>query len=280
MNLVTRSTKTNCIVASVMTALLMITLIMLSSLMTISSSSKVLMCLIYTVSLMFILLLWEGALQIKVFNDYKSKNSLLCADGVVSLCMGALLIICSVLFGAIQASKVFNGILLTSTDIRVFLTVFLAVIGIWKSILCAYSIKRKEFNWWCEAGFAVLWLSLSIMTLVSMYVPNLTSIAWLIISFGWALIVLNLFYMNYSYVLRNPEYLLTQEAIEIHDKEIADKKRAEEVAIAKENRKLGIKTNKDLTIKEKLRKLKDLRDLDLITEENYQEKKSEILEDF
>lgn len=57
MKFISKSTKTTCIVASVLTGLALITLIMLSTLLEISSVSKTLMCFIYTVSLMLVLLI-------------------------------------------------------------------------------------------------------------------------------------------------------------------------------------------------------------------------------
>lgn len=57
MNFLTRATKTKCIIASVLTALALITLVMLSSLLTISNTSRTFMCLIYSVVLMLTLLI-------------------------------------------------------------------------------------------------------------------------------------------------------------------------------------------------------------------------------
>lgn len=57
MNFLTRKTKTTCIIASVLTALALITLVMLSSLLTITTASRTVLCLIYSVCLMLILLM-------------------------------------------------------------------------------------------------------------------------------------------------------------------------------------------------------------------------------
>lgn len=146
MNFLTRKTKTTCIIASVLTALALITLVMLSSLLTITNVNRTIMCLIYSVCLMLILLMWEGTLQIKVFNDYKSQKKLLCADGIIDLFMGALIIICSILFGVLQASKIVRGVIIQTADIRIFLTCFLSIMFIWKLIISILSIKEKRFN--------------------------------------------------------------------------------------------------------------------------------------
>ena len=51
MNFITKSTKVRCIAASVITGIALITLIMLSSLLTLSTMNKTLMCFIYTTAL-------------------------------------------------------------------------------------------------------------------------------------------------------------------------------------------------------------------------------------
>ena len=129
MEFISKRTKIPCIVASVLTGLSLIILVMLSSLLTMDTASRTLMCFIYTVTLMFILLIWQGILQIKVFNDYKCKNIYLCADGILTLCMGALIIVSGILFGSLQANKVLSGAIISTADIRIFLTCFLGIIG-------------------------------------------------------------------------------------------------------------------------------------------------------
>lgn len=267
MNFLTRKTKTTCIIASVLTALALITLVMLSSLLTITTASRTVLCLIYSVCLMLILLMWEGLLQIKVFNDYKSQKKLLCTDGIIDLCMGALIIICSVLFGVLQASKILNGVIIQTADIRIFLTCFLGFMFIWKTVITIVSKKEKRFNWWIELVLALLWFGLALLTCISMFVTNLTAMAWLIISFSWAIITINIFYMLFSYVIKEPIYLETEIAINLLEEEKLDAKFI----------KLGKPTGTNRT-QEKLRKLKELKDNDLISVEDYENKKKQILE--
>lgn len=280
MKFITKSTKTTCIVASVLTGLALITLIMLSTLLEISSVSKTWMCFIYTVSLMLILLAWQGILQIKVFNDYESQRKYLCADGIISLSMCTLLTVSAILFGILQVDKIINGILIGTSDIRIFLTCFLAVVAFWKLAVMIVSIKEKHFNWWCEMLFTVCWITLSVLCLVSMFIPfnSINLIVWLIVAFGWTLIIVNIFYMLYSYVCLVPTYLETQEAIDIKQEELDEIKRQKE-------KDLYIATSKNSNVKQtaiqdKLKKLKDLKELGLITEDDYEVKKAEILSKF
>lgn len=132
MKFLSKSTKIQGVIASVLTALALIVLIMLSTLIQFNEySNRVMMTFIYTVCLVFILLIWHGILQIKVFNDYKSKRNYLCADGILSLCMGALLIVSGILLATLQLNQLMDdkGILIGSSDIRIFLTCFLAIIA-------------------------------------------------------------------------------------------------------------------------------------------------------
>ena len=57
MKFLSNSTKIKCIVASVLTGLALITLVMLTSLLTVTFQSKLTMSFIYTISLMLILLI-------------------------------------------------------------------------------------------------------------------------------------------------------------------------------------------------------------------------------
>ncbi len=271
MKFLTKSTKVKCIVASVVTALALITLVMLSSLLSISNTDKTTMTLIYTVSLMLVLLMWYGVVQIQVFNDYKSKNSWVCADGILSICISILLIVSGILLGVLQLDKIIAGTLTSTSDIRIFLTAFLAILGLWKIYVSARSIKEKRFNWWCEITGAIFWLALSAIVCATMFVVHVTPFLWVIIAFSWALIVLNIFYILFSYVIKCPNYLETEEAIKIKEDEEQEK---EELKAEK-----NLIKNGSFRLQDKLRKLKELKDNDLITEEEYTTKKNKLLKE-
>lgn len=273
MKFLTKSTKVQGVVASVLTALALIVLTMLSTLIQFNNySNKVMMTFIYTVCLVFILLMWHGILQIKVFNDYKSKRSYLCADGILSLCMGTLLIVSGILLATLQLNELLWDNLITGTaDIRIFLTCFLAIIAFWKLAVMIIAIKEKHFNWWCEMLFMVFWLMLSVLCLASMLVNKnaITGILWTIVAFSWALIILTIFYILYSYIIKTPKYLETEEAVQELKEELEEKQ-------AKKEKDQKISSSSRL--QEKLRKLKDLKDNDLLTEEEYNQKKNQLLE--
>ena len=278
MNFITKSTRTKTIVASVLTGIALITLIMLSSLLNIESTSKTIMCFLYTVGLMLVLLFWQGMIQINVFNDYKCQKKMLCTDGILNLCFGALITISGVLFACLQVNPIIKGIELTTTDIRVFIVAFLLALTAWKVAVFIKSIKDRRYNWWLEMIFAVLWLAISIVTFISIFLPttSLIGIAWTFVALGWTVIVTTIFYSLYSYVIREPEYLETEKARAILKKE----EERREFRQAKLDGRLETKKSSltsDL-VKEKLKRLKELKDANLISQEDYDEKKAEIID--
>lgn len=180
--------------------------------------------------------------------------------------MGVLLVVCSVLFGALQAVTVIKGTVLSNADIRIFLTVFLFIMAVWKSVILALSIKEKRFNWWYELVNTLLWLALSIICLVSMFVSNLSLIAWLTVSFSWALIAINIVGVLFSYVIKAPNYLETEQA----------KRMLEDDSLKKtvKGKEVTATTNEA-----RLKKLKELKDQELISAEDYENAKQNILKD-
>lgn len=194
--------------------------------------------------------------------------------------MGALLTVSGILFGVLQVDKIINGVLIGTSDIRIFLTCFLAVVAFWKLAIMIISIKERHFNWWCEMIFTICWLALAILCFISMFVlpANLDVIIWLIVAFGWTLICANIFYMLYSYVCMTPSYLETEEAIEIRNEELEDIKRQREKDLYATVSKNA--STKQAAIQDKLKKLKDLKDLGLISDDDYENKKSDILSKF
>ena len=80
--------------------------------------------------------------------------------------------------------------------------------------------------------------------------------------------------MLYSYIIKAPNYLETEEAIQEKQEELEEKR------LRKEKLNQKITNTKDSDYKNKLVELKNLRDAELITEEEYTSKKKEIIENF
>ena len=84
----------------------------------------------------------------------------------------------------------------------------------------------------------------------------------------WVLLVLNCLNILISYVIKDPTYLETEEAIKIKEDEL------EVIQAAKEKERLIIKGKDD---EAKLKHLKKLLDQNLITLKDYEKAKSEII---
>ena len=90
------------------------------------------------------------------------------------------------------------------------------------------------------------------------------------------MIILTIFYILYSYIIKTPKYLETEEAIQQKQEEIDQIKVRKEKLLERKSSSNNVST----TYKDKLKKLKELRDDNLISEEEYLDKKSEILNKF
>ena len=107
-----------------------------------------------------------------------------------------------------------------------------------------------------------------------MFVINYQIILWIVIFISWILISITIFYILFSYVIKTPKYLETEEAIkQVNDELQAEKERKERI----QNRTIT-KTTSINSLESKLKKLKELKNQDLITEEEYKEKKAELLD--
>lgn len=115
MNFIKGKTKVTSIVIAALTAVGLITFIMLSMLLnfTDNPAGRMTMCLIYSVTFLFGILVSKGIVDIMVFRDYKCQKKQLCTEGVLNICMGALLGVIGLLYLILGTT--------TQVDIRWFL---------------------------------------------------------------------------------------------------------------------------------------------------------------
>ena len=279
MTFITKSTKVNCIVATSIIGVLLLTLIMISTLINVSHYTKVLISFIYAVSVLVITLFWQGILHLRVFNDYKSQNKLLCADGVVSIVLSVLLLICGVLFGVLQVNTVLHNGVIYGSDLRIFIASFIGTLAIWRICLFIVGCVKKHFNCWYELVIALGWLALTIICIVSMFVTTFTTIGWLCVAFSWLIILMYLTNLIHTYTISTPTFLETAKAIELYNQEQEDLQVEQEYVKAKVLKVAS--SSRDLYKKgdvvEKLKKLRELRDSGFISDEKYEDKKADIL---
>lgn len=281
-----KSTKTSCITASVISGIALISLVMILLLVQVDAGAKALIAFFFTISLVFLITFWVGILQIKVFSDYKSQRKYLCAEGIFIICLTALIIITAVLFWFLQADAIFGGTALTTIDIRWFIAVFLLGYSVWKATVVVLALKEKRFNWLLELITAVMWLAMSVLTIISIFTTgtSLNTILWIFVVVGWALVITYIVYLLLSYIFKKPAYLETPEAFEILKKETSTRNNR----LARANAMVGNisapaqeekRAKEEQDLEAKLKKLDDLLSKNILTKEEYNEKRKQIIKD-
>jgi len=269
-----------------MSGIALISLIMVLLLVQVDADTKALLAFFFTISLVFIITFWVGILQIKVFSDYKSQRKYLCAEGIFIICLTALIIITAILFRFLQADVVFGSGSLETIDIRWFIAVFLLGYTVWKATVVSLALREKRFNWLLELIIAIMWLAMSILTVVSIFTTGtaLINILWTFMAVGWALIITYIIYLLKSYIFNKPTYLETPEAFEILKKETASRNNR----LARANAMVGngaTSVNEESSAKStddletRLKKLDDLLAKNILTKEEYNEKRKQIIKE-
>lgn len=290
-NFIKKFTKRQCVLNVVFSAIALITLVMVAVLINVTPDKKSLIAFCFTIILVFISTLSLGSIQIRVFNDYKSQKKALCADGIFIISLGILLCIIAALFAFVQGEKAILGTLDT-VDIRYFIVVFLLAFAVWKSIVTYHAIKEKRKNWWLELTGVILWVAFAALTLVSMFVSTETMelVKWLFVAAGWLMVVNNIVYQLYSYIFNKPDYLVTEEAVRLYEKEETEKRNRQarlnaltgEIGFGnplQQQVQVQPQTQpKEESIEEKLEKLKNLLDKQIITQEEYDEKRKKLVD--
>ena len=214
--------------------------------------------------ILFFTCIFVGAMQIKVFNDYKSQKKYLCADGIFYICLTILVAIVAMLFVTIQNSNI---------DIRYFIFVFTLAFAVWKIIISILAFKNKYFNAFAELLIALLWLATGIGVLLTIF-NDLENVGQYVLCVSnYLLCLLTIFYILYSYVF-------TEKAIELLEKEENERQqrlnRFNNVYVPQNNVNNG--NAKDDDVEVKLKKLQDLKEKGFINEEEYEKRKKEILD--
>lgn len=282
-------TKNMCVAFSVVTGLLLVTLIMITLLISGTPENKALICFCYTIGLMFLDTLFVGIVQIRVFNDYKSQRKSLCADGIFIICLGILIIIAGLLFAVLQGSQIASNEELSNVDIRYIISVFLFSFAIWKAITVSLSFKEKRKNWWIELISAILWAILGVLTVVTIFISSNTLIVflWLFVAIGWLMIINYILYLLYSYIFNTPTYLETEEAIGLLNKDILERQNRIERLNAMTGAignnmtvKNQVEQSKqvDDDVESKLAKLDSLLNKGIISKEEYDSKRKQIID--
>lgn len=216
-----------------------------------------------------------GSIQIRVFADYKSQKKFLCADGIFSICLTVLIALSAIIYIGIQNAAI---------DLRYVIFAFSTIFAVWKICVAVIAFKNKHFNAFIELIISLLWIASGVGLFLTTY-ENLFTIGIYLMSISnYVLTLATIFYMLFSYIFKEPDFLITKKALEIQGSE--DLTRAER--LNRFNARLNNPTvetkpqqnNKsELDLEEKLQKLQNLKEKGFISEEEFESRKKEILDE-
>lgn len=283
-----KPTKTGMVFLAVLSAIAIIAIIMISMVVNVGDHK---LTLIFTMSAVALAVanVWNGLIQIRVFNDFKSQRKSLCAEGIFSMCLTILIVITYMLFSTLQLKELIEkGKLAEVIDLRWFIGVFISAFTVWKIFSIKTALKEKRKNWWLEIVIGVLWLAYAILVFVTISNFN-DAIKVILTVVGLLLIVAMSVYNLFSYIYTVPQYLITEDAISILEKE----QREREGRLARfhmmqgsyatvnnnmNEQKEQVQEKKEETIEEKLAKIESLRQKGLISDEEFEEKRKKIID--
>ncbi len=221
----------------------------------------------------FVSAIFMGSMQIRVFNNYKSQKKYLCADGIFYICLTVLVAIAGLVFVLVPNAKV---------DIRYFIFVFALAFAIWKMLIAVLGFKNKYYNAFLELVIAILWLLSGLAVLFSLF-NNLSVIGqYLLCVSNYILGAVTIFYILFSYVFKEPDFLVTEKAKEILLREQEERQQR----INRFNNRFGVSEPQNSTkpvtkegVEDKLKKLQNLKNNNFITEEEFEKRKQQILDE-
>ena len=259
MDFLTGKTKVRTIILNSLMIIALVTLAALSTLLNLTPHGRLLMCTIYSVVLVSLVLLVQGLLQLSAFKDYKCQNKYLCAQGIINIVVAILISVLGLLhliFGA--------NVLI---DIRYYIHTLTLLYFIWNSINVINSYKEHRFNFILDIISTALTICSSIFMVIVIH-ANTIAVQWIIVALMLSFIVTTIVDNIITFAVRDPEYLETDKARRIRQDEIDE----ENLRKQKERIVLESKNAEDLLIK-----LKDLYENNLISIEEYNKKKIQIL---
>ena len=176
--------------------------------------------------------IFMGAMQIRVFSNYKSQKKYLCA--------------------------------------------------IWKILISVLGFKQKFYNAFAELIIAFFWLLSGIAVLLTTFEGLVDVGSYLLCVSNYLLGIATIFYILFSYVYKEPNFLVTEEAIAILQRE--NEERAQRINRFNTRYSIPVaeskeETKKENSIEQKLEKLKNLKEKGFITEEEYEKKKKALIDE-
>lgn len=223
---------------------------------------------------LFLSSIMMGIVQLKVFFDYKAQSKMLCADGIFDICLTLLMSLIGFLSIIVSALE---SIGLSLLNITIVIAALAGVFGLWKIILACMAFKHKFYNAFIELLVGILWIPEGVF-----FVFHKEGNAYGLIVISFLLCLITLLYILYSYVFKEPDYLITEKGKAIMEEEIR-KRELREARVASAVAQTGVvqtpQEPKKESLEDRLSKLKALRDKDLIDEDEYQKRKKAMLDE-
>lgn len=262
-------TKTSVVVISVIIAISLLVLV-ITGLIT---GSFLNVSVVGSSVIVFIVSIFLGSVQIKVFGDYKRQSKLLCADGIFYICLTILVAISALVFVAIPDAQF---------DLRYIIFFFVLVFALWRILIAIIGFKNKYYTAPFELILAVFWIVSGVGVLLSVDIATENVGAYLMCSSNYLLGAFSVIYMLYAYIFREPKFLETQEGFKTLEKENIERQQRLNRFNGSYNNfsEINDKDDKDNAdnLEDKLNKLKNLKEKGFISEEEYDKKKKELLD--
>lgn len=258
-----RGTKTFSVVTSVLIALAVLVLVIIG----LTGGQILNVSVVGSSVLAFIVAIFLGAMQIRVFNDYKNQNKYLCADGIFYICLTILVAISALVFVFTPNAQF---------DLRYFIFVFTLTFAVWKIVLAVIGFKNKRFNAFVELLIAICWLISGVAVMLTSTMEGEVPL-YVLCASNYLLALVTIFYILYSYVFKDPTYLETEEGLRILQKE----QEAKEQRLNRFNNRYNpapqTQTVSEEKLEDKLAKLQSLKEKGFITEEEFEAKKKDLI---
>lgn len=237
----------------------------------------------------------HGITQLTVLRDYRSSHSYLSMDGIMHICLTVIIAMASVLYLIVEGVRATGADIASSFDFRYMVAVFILVVAVWQCVVAYIAFRHRHFNAPVEALLAVSYVISAVGVIGEASFKNEDTAAVFLLVADFVLCAVTLFYLLFSYVFRSPEYLVTEEGLQALRREAEmQAQRAARFAAFAAPRQPGQPpiyppqvpgtpaaptptpdAREDVT--ERLMKLKSLYDAGVVSEEEYQAKRRELL---
>ena len=236
----------------------------------------------------------HGITQLSVLRDYRTSHRYLSMDGIMHICLTIIIAMASVLYLIVEGMRAAGAGVTSSFDFRYMVAVFILVVAVWQCVVSYIAFRHRHFNAPLEALLAVSYIGSAVGVIGQASFRDGDAAAVFLLIADFVLCAVTLTYLLFSYVFRAPEYLVTQEGIQaLRREEEMQAQRAARFAAFAAPRQPGQPVyppqapaapvvppstpdvEEDIT--DRLMKLKNLYDAGVISEEEYQEKRRDLL---